>query len=57
MKERFAKLIDVKSIITIMVFVVFCVLAVLGRISEQEFMSVALMIITFYFTKKKEGTP
>ena len=54
MKEKFAKLIDVKSIITLFVVGVFCFLAVMGRISEQQFMSITLMIITFYFTKKKE---
>ena len=52
MKERLARLIDVKSIITLMVMGVFCALSAAGRINEQSFMTVATAVITFYFAKQ-----
>lgn len=36
MKQKFAKLIDVKSIVTILLTAVFCVLAVRGTISTEQ---------------------
>ena len=54
MKERFAKLIDVKSIITLMVIGVFCGLAAVGRIDSQSFMTIATAIITFYFARQQK---
>lgn len=58
-KERFAKLIDVKSISTIVCVTVFAILALTEKISGQEFMSVFIMIMGFYFgtqsAKKTEG--
>lgn len=59
MKERFAKLIDVKSIVTIFLTIIFGVLAFLKVISTKDFVDVFKTIITFYFvtqaTKKMEG--
>ena len=49
MKEKFAKLIDVKSIVTMMLTLVFCILALLGAISAQEFMTIFVVVIGFYF--------
>ena len=48
MKNKFAKLIDVKSIVTLLLTFVFCYLAVLGRI-PQDFMTIFTVIIAFYF--------
>lgn len=48
MKERLAKLIDVKSIVTLLLTIVFCVLEVIGVVS-QEFMMVYSTVIAFYF--------
>lgn len=48
MKEKLANLIDVKSIITILLTIVFCVLTLMGRIS-QEFLTIYTVIISFYF--------
>lgn len=48
MKERLAKLIDVKSIVTIALTIVFCVLEIIGAVS-QEFMTVYTVVIAFYF--------
>ena len=49
MKERLAKLISVKSIVTISLTGVFCYLAVIGKISGEQFLGIFTMIIGFYF--------
>ena len=58
-KERLAKLIDVKSILTLLIAVVFAILARTERISGQEFMTIFTVIIGFYFgtqsAKKADG--
>lgn len=56
MKEKFAKLIDVKSIVTLMVMGVFCALAVKGIIKADAFTNIAIMITTYFFTKKSTQT-
>ena len=59
MKERIAKLIDVKSIVTIMLTVVFCAMAFMDALT-QEFLVIYTVVIGFYFgtqhEKKKETT-
>lgn len=54
MKERLAKLIDVKSIITILLTAVFCFLAVTTKINQQQFMTVFTVVIAFYFGTQAE---
>lgn len=58
MKEKFAKLIDVKSFVTLALTGVFCAMEIIGAVS-QEFMTVYTVVIAFYFgtqaTKKAEG--
>ena len=49
MKERLAKLIDVKSIMTLLLTILFCVLALAGVISGQEFLTIFTVIVGFYF--------
>lgn len=49
MKERIAKLIDVKSIMTLLLTILFCVLALAGVISGQEFLTIFTVIVGFYF--------
>lgn len=59
MKARIAKLIDLKSIVTLVLTLVFCVLTVMGVIGSMEFMSIFTMVMTFYFctqTQKKSDT-
>lgn len=59
MKEKLAKLIDVKSIMTLTLTIVFCVLALTGVISGQEFLTIFTVIVGFYFgtqSRKKEDT-
>lgn len=48
-KDRLAKLIDVKSIVTLTLTGVFGYLSVTGRISEQQIQTVYTVIIGFYF--------
>lgn len=52
MKDQFSKLIDVKTIVTFTVIAVFAYLSVTGKVSAENFMQVALIIITFFFAKK-----
>ncbi len=57
MKERIVKLIDIKSIVTIVNLIVFAYLSLKREISSEVFMNVFVMIIGFYFgtqTKKSE---
>jgi len=49
MKNKLAKLIDVKSIVTLMLTLVFCALALLCVISGQEFLTIFTIVIGFYF--------
>ena len=49
MRERITKLMDVKSIVTLMLTAVFAFLSVAGRISGQEFLTVFTVVIAFYY--------
>lgn len=57
MKEKLAKLIDVKSIVTIILTIIFSYLAVVGIVTGSEFLTIFVMVIGFYFgtqSKKNE---
>ena len=49
MLNKLAKLIDVKSLVTLSFTVVFCYLAVVGYVTSDQFLSLYTMIIGFYF--------
>lgn len=49
MKERLAKLLAVKSIITIATTIIFCVLSATGTIDSSQFLTIFTTIIAFYF--------
>lgn len=49
MKEKFMKLFTVKSIVTIMLTTVFCTLALKGRVSAEQFLTIFTVVISFYF--------
>jgi len=49
MKKKLAKLIDVKSIVTIVLTIVFATLALTERITGQDFLTVFSVVIAFYF--------
>ena len=48
------KLLAVKSIVTIALTIVFCVLTLKGGISSQEFMTVFTVVVAFYFGVQAE---
>lgn len=54
MKERVGKLLTVKSIVTIALTIVFCILAVRSTLSGQEFLTVFTTVIAFYFGTQAE---
>jgi hypothetical protein len=58
MLEKLKKLIDVKSIVTLVLAAVFAYLAVAGKITAEQFITIFTVIISFYFgtqvTKKTE---
>ena len=57
MKTRLSKLLTVKSIVTISLTLVFCILSLRGIISAELYMTVFTTVIAFYFgtqTKKEE---
>lgn len=47
--DKIVKLIDVKSIVTLIFAVTFTVLAVKGAISAEQFLTVFTTVIAFYF--------
>ena len=49
MKEALTRLIKVKSIVTIMLTAVFCVLAWRGTVSAEQFVTIFTTVIAFYF--------
>ena len=51
MINKLIKLIDVKSIVTLGFSGVFIFLAITDRITEDSFMTVFVMIMTYYFAK------
>lgn len=55
--KQLQKLIDVKSIVTLILTVTFVVLSVMGIISGDKFFEVFIMIISFYFgTQHQKNT-
>lgn len=55
MKNKLAKLIDLKSIITILITGCLTYGFITSKISNEQFMTIATMIFTFYFAKKEKG--
>ena len=49
MKNKFAKLIDVKSIVTLVMTAVFAGLAAKGAVTSDQFLTVFTTVIAFYF--------
>ena len=54
MKERLSKLLAVKSIVTIALTIVFCVLTLKGMVSSEQFMTVFTVVVAFYFGVQAE---
>ena len=49
MKERLTKLLTVKSIVTMLLTILFFILSVRGTINSQEVMTIFSVVISFYF--------
>lgn len=49
MLKKLAKLIDVKSLVTLALAVAFIILSLKGIISADQFMTVFTVVISFYF--------
>ena len=56
MKERFAKLIDVKSLMTLALTAGFVGLTCGGEITGQEYLTIFTMIVGFYFGTQAKKT-
>ena len=53
-REKLAKLLNVKTIITLLFSAVFAVLTMRGLISDKDFMTIFVMVITYYFTRRTD---
>ena len=53
--KKFSNLLCVKSIVTLVLTVVFAYLAVLDRISNQDFLTIFSVVIAFYFGTQSQG--
>lgn len=51
-KDRIAKLIDVKSIITIALVIILCVTTLSGQPTPELFNSAVMLVLGFFFGKK-----
>ena len=58
MKERFAKLVSIKSLITIVVMCIWAYSVIVGNIQPDSVNSITLIVISFYFGTQvsKSGT-
>ena len=54
MVERLNKLLTVKSIVTIALTIVFCVLALKGVLTGRDFLTIFTTVIAFYFGTQAE---
>lgn len=54
--KRAEKLLSVKSIVTIVLTMVFAVLALRDSVTSQDFLTVFLMVISFYFGTQSQKT-
>ena len=54
MKEKFAKLLTVKSIVTIILTIIFSCLSINGTITGEQFLMIFTTVIAFYFGTQHE---
>lgn len=54
LKKNLANLLKVKTIVTLLLTIVFCVLALIGEISSSDFLTVFTVVIAFYFGTQSE---
>lgn len=49
MREKIAKLVDVKSLVTLLLASTFTYLSITNKISAEQFLTIFTVIISFYF--------
>ena len=49
LKQRFARLVDVKSLVTLLLTGEFLYLCTLGKVQADQFLTVFTVVISFYF--------
>ncbi len=49
MTEKLKALLSIKSLVTLLTTAVFGILALRGRVSAQEFLTVYTVVVSFYF--------
>lgn len=54
MQKVFDRLLTIKSIVTIMLTIVFCILALCGTIDGGQFLTIFTVVIGFYFGTQSE---
>lgn len=54
MKNKFADLLSVKSIVTIILTIAFAYLSVIGEITAEQFLMIFTTVIAFYFGTQHE---
>lgn len=54
MKEKFAKLLSVKSIVTIILTIIFAYLSIIRVVSGEQFLVIFTTVIAFYFGTQTE---
>lgn len=52
--QNLADLVKVKTLVTLAVTAVFCILALMGKIDTQSVMNVVLLVVSFYFGTQHE---
>ena len=52
--KRLAALLSVKSIVTVVLTAVFAYLSIVGTISGTDFLTIFLMVISFYFVTQSQ---
>ena len=55
MGEKLAKLIDLKSIVTILMIIALIIGWFRNMVTSEQFVPLVIMILTFYFAKKDGG--
>lgn len=58
MKDKLAKLVNVKSVVTLILCAVFAYLSIVGQVKAEQFLTIFTVIISFYFgtqSAKKES--
>lgn len=58
-QERLASLLSVKSLVTVILTVIFAGLSVRGSVSSEQFLTVFTVVISFYFgtQTQRKSTP